>query len=60
LENDPVDGITFTAVFSKALTTPDGGWRLQLDLSQDSGQVIADIAKLNGVNLQVAIVPIVE
>lgn len=54
------EGITFTATFGKAMTTVDGSWRLSLDLSEDSGGYMAELSKLKGVLLQVAIIPIKE
>jgi hypothetical protein len=54
------DAITFHATFGKALTTVDGGWRLQLELSENCGGIVADIAKLKGVLLHVVIMAINE
>lgn len=50
--------LTFQATFKKAMTGVDGGWVLSLDMSESSGDMIADIARLKGVLLQVAIIPI--
>lgn len=51
-------GITFNATFSKATTLVDGGWRLSLDLSENDGDKITELAMLSRDLLQVAIIPI--
>lgn len=50
-------GITFLGHFSKATTLVDGGWRVSFDLSQDSGITAAQVAALQGQELQIAVVP---
>lgn len=53
-----MEGITLQAIFVKATTTVDGGWRLTFDIAQnESGQII-DLAILRDQLLQLAIVPL--
>lgn len=58
LEETPrvYSAVEFRAFFSKATTTVDGGWRVYLDLSELSGDVVAKLANTKGRALQVAIV----
>lgn len=58
--NEEEVAITFSATFKKAATGVDGGWVLSFDLAESAGNVIADIARLKGVVLQVALVPFTE
>lgn len=51
-------GITFNAIFAKATTLVDGGWRISLDLEYFEGPKVSELAKLSNQVLQVAIVPI--
>lgn len=51
-----MDQITFTAIFYKAITTIDGGLRLSLDLSNNQAQALVDLIKLQGRQLEVAII----
>lgn len=56
--NEDEISVTFMATFVKAATLIDGGWRLSLDIPEDQGQVVSEIAQLRGYRLQVAVVAI--
>lgn len=50
--------ITFQAIFNQAKTTPDGGWRITLDLSAEEAHKVTQLAVMKDVLLQVAVIPI--
>lgn len=52
------DGISFQAIFSKASTLVDGSWRLSFDVNSNQVSELIKVSQLQGVNLQIAIVPI--
>jgi hypothetical protein len=43
--------VAVSAVFSRATTLCDGGWRLSFDISEHQGAIAAQIAALKGENL---------
>lgn len=52
--------ISFHGIFTKAWTSPDGGWNVTFSLSeQDSNQVL-QIASLKDRLLAVGIVPVID
>jgi len=51
-------GITFQAVFVKAGTLPDGGWRLTLDVDESEAQAILSLSQMTQTVFQVAVIPI--
>ncbi len=51
-------GITFQAVFNKATTTVDGGWRISFDVPESEAANLLELAGLRGCVFQVACVPI--
>lgn len=53
-------GITFQAVFYKATTTVDGGWRVSFDVPETEAAQLLELAGLRGCVFQVACVPIDE
>lgn len=56
---DP-DSITLTAIFSKATTTVDGGWRITFDVDQSEAQSILKLSVLRDQLFQMALIPIVH
>lgn len=50
-------GITFKAIFYKATSLVDGGWRVSFDLSAQDWAIAAELSQTNQV-LQVGIVPV--
>ena len=54
------EGIAFKAIFNKATTTIDKGWRISLDVSMDESVKVNQLAQLSDYVLQVAIIPITE
>lgn len=53
-------GLTFQAIFCKATTLTDGGWRVSFDLSEDAAKEVSILTQLRGSVLQVAVIPIPE
>lgn len=51
-------GISFQAIFSKASTLVDGSWRLSFDVNPTQVSELIQISQLQGVNLQIAIIPL--
>lgn len=51
-------GITFTALFSKATTTVDGGWNVTFSVNQEEADQIMELSQLRAIMLQVAVVPL--
>lgn len=47
--------IVVKAIFSKATTTVDDGWRISFDLATHDGMAVAEIAKLAQQGLQLVI-----
>lgn len=47
--------ITFEAIFQKATTTVDGGWRISFDLSNDDSSKVSDIAALANESLTIVV-----
>lgn len=45
-------------IFQGAKTTPDGGWRLTFDVSNDEATKVVQIVSLKDLLLQMAVVPI--
>ena len=51
-----MEPIAIQAIFAKATTLVDGGWRLSLDLSEDSSDQISKIADLKDEPLYITII----
>lgn len=51
-------GITFKAIFNRATTTVDGGWRISFDVPESEAGSLLELAVLRGCVFQVAVVPI--
>jgi len=52
------NGICFQAIFSKASTLVDGSWRLSFDVNANQVSELIKISQLQGINLQVAVIPL--
>lgn len=52
------EGVTFKAIFSKAQTTPDGGWNLTFSVSDDEAKQVMQVSQLRDTVLQLAVIPI--
>lgn len=48
--------LVFDAIFAKATTTVDGGWRLSFDVSQDEAENIAKLARLTSQALKLVVI----
>ncbi len=58
MHEDPDPGtIAFQAILTKISTTPDGGWRLTLDVSANESQIVLLLAEFRDQILQFAAVP---
>ena len=55
-EETQVKPISFTAIFNKANTTVDGGWRLTLDLDQSEYEAIQKIVALRECVLRIVVI----
>ena len=55
---DQIEGITLSAIFSKATTTIDGGWNITFSVSQDNAEQVMQVAEFRETLLQLAVVPI--
>ena len=51
------NALTFTAIFARATTLVDGGWRISFDLSNDEVKAIHVLSELRDQLLNIAIVP---
>lgn len=49
--------ITFVAIFAKATTLVDGGWRITFDLNEDAGDIAAELNRHRGHALTIAVIP---
>lgn len=50
-------GITFSAIFNKAQTTTDGGWRVTFDLDESQSTEVNILSQLRGSVLTIAVIP---
>lgn len=41
------DSLELKVIFVKASTLIDGGWRISFDLSNEDGDIVAELAKMN-------------
>lgn len=57
-DSNLANGISFQAIFSKASTLVDGSWRLSFDVNANQVSELIRISQLQGVVLQVAVIPI--
>lgn len=56
---DLADGaITFSAIFYRATTTVDGGWRVSFDINPNDADKIAALAEHRDDMFQVAAIPV--
>lgn len=53
-------GITFQAIFIKAQTTADGGWRVTFDVDNSQSQNVNILSQLRDTLLQIAVIPLPE
>lgn len=53
-----VEHINLTAIFAKATTTVDGGWRISFDIDESQSNEIAKLSQFRDLSLQLVIVPI--
>ena len=49
---------TLQAIFSKAITTVDGGWRISFDVDASESVTIAQLSQFRDTLLQLAIIPV--
>lgn len=50
--------LTFTAIFARATTLVDGGWRISFDLSNDEAKALHILSELREHLLQIAVVAV--
>lgn len=55
-----MDGITLQAIFNKATTTVDGGWRVSFDVNPSEVKKIAMLSVLRETLLELKITPVTE
>lgn len=52
------DGITLNAIFVRATTTSDGGWRISFDVSSDEARSVLQLSQMRDSLLQLGILPV--
>jgi hypothetical protein len=51
-------GVTLQAIFSRAVTTTDGGWNLTFSVASNEAAQVLQIAQLRDMVLQLAVIPV--
>lgn len=58
MQKKELKSVTFNAIFSKASTLVDGGWRISLDINTIDAEAVMKLAEMKDKLLQIAVIVI--